>query len=110
MCVLYASFGSKVRPRTFGCVAMDSAVLFMLWSRLLFYSVGFGVNRVQVVLSGFSVRLFCFVQAKTLCMWGCMYFLAALVLVCRCDGDVICVCHDMNWCSGWVYVDSVNVE
>ena len=22
MCVLYVSFGSKVRPRTFGCVAM----------------------------------------------------------------------------------------
>ena len=27
MCVLYVSFGSKVRPRTFGCVAMRSAVL-----------------------------------------------------------------------------------
>ena len=26
MCVLYVSFGSKVRPRTFGCVAMGSAV------------------------------------------------------------------------------------
>ena len=37
---------------------------------------GSAVNRVQVVLSGFSVRLFCFVQTKT---W---YFLAALVLVC----------------------------
>ena len=24
MCVLYVSFGSKVRPRTFGCVAMGS--------------------------------------------------------------------------------------
>ena len=36
----------------------------------------------QVVLSGFSVRLFCFVQAKTLCRYCCMYFLAALVLVC----------------------------
>ena len=41
-----------------------------------------GVNRVQVVLSGFSVRLFCFVKAKTLCRCGCMYFLAALVLMC----------------------------
>ena len=51
MCVLYVSFGSKVRPRTF-------------------------------FLSGFSKRLFCFVQAKTLCRDGCMYFLAALVLVC----------------------------
>ena len=64
MCVLYVSFGSKVRPRTFGCVAMGSAVL--LRSRLLLYSAGYGGNRVQVVLSGFSVRLFCFVHAFTL--------------------------------------------
>ena len=81
MCVLYVSFGSKVRPRTFGCVAMGSALLFIVRSRLLVYSAGSGVNRVQVVLSGFSNRLFCFVQAKTLCRYGCMYFLAALVLV-----------------------------
>ena len=59
MCVLYVSFGSKVRPRTFGCVAMDSALLFIVRSRLLIYSAGSGVNRVQVVLSGFSKRLFC---------------------------------------------------
>ena len=58
MCVLYVSFGSKVRPITLG-----SAVLFMLMSRLLLYSAGYGVNRMQVVLSGSSVRLFCFVQA-----------------------------------------------
>ena len=82
MCVLYVSFGSKVRPRTFGCVAMGSALLFIVRSRLLVYSAGSGVNRVQVVLSGFSKRLFCFVQTKTLCRYGCMYFLAALVLVC----------------------------
>ena len=30
MCVLYASFGSKVRPITFGCVAMGSALLLYL--------------------------------------------------------------------------------
>ena len=30
-------------------------------------NLGSGVNRVQIVLSGFSVRLLCFVQAKTLC-------------------------------------------
>ena len=71
MCVLYVSFGSKVRPRTFGCVAMGSALLFIVRSRLLVYSAGSGVNRVQVVLSGFSKRLFCFVQAKTLCRYGC---------------------------------------
>ena len=62
MCVLYVSFGSKVRPRTFECVAMGSAVLCILKSRLLIiYSAGSGMNRVQVVLSGFSMRLFCFV-------------------------------------------------
>ena len=81
MCVLYVSYGSKVRPRTFGCVALGSAVLFILRSSLLLYSAGSGVDKVQVVLSGFSVRLFCFVQAKTLCMYGCMHFLDALVLV-----------------------------
>ena len=66
MCVLYVSFGTKVRPRTCGCVAMR-AVLFIFGSRLLLYSAGSGVNRVQVVLSKFSVRLFCVVHAKTLC-------------------------------------------
>ena len=68
MCVLYVSFWYKVRSRTCGCVAMHSAVLFILRSRLLLYSARYGVNRVQVVLSGFSVRLFCFVQAKSVCM------------------------------------------
>ena len=82
MCVLYVSFGSKVRPRTFGCVAMGSALLFIVRSRLLVYYVGSGVNRVQVVLSEFSRRSFCFVQAKTLCRYGCMYFFTTLVLVC----------------------------
>ena len=78
-----------VRPRTFGCVAMCSAVLFIMRSKLLVYSAGSGVNRVQVVLYGFNVRLCCFVQTKTLCMYGCMYVFAALVLVC-----VVLVGHD----------------
>ena len=43
---------------------MRRALLFIFRSRLLLYSAWSGVNRVQVVLSGFSVRLFCFVQAK----------------------------------------------
>ena len=50
MCVLYVSFG---------CVAMGSALLFIVRSRLLVYSAGSGVNRVQVVLSGFSKSFFC---------------------------------------------------
>ena len=45
-------------------VDMSSAVLFILRYRLLLYSAGSGVNRVKVVLSGFSVRLFCFDQLK----------------------------------------------
>ena len=55
---------------------------------MLIYSAGSGVNRVQVVLSGFSMRLFCFVQAKTFCRYGCIYFLAVLVCVdvCVCGG------------------------
>ena len=44
-------------------------------------SAGSGVTRVQVVLSGFSMRLFCFVQAKPFCRYGCIYFVAAVVLV-----------------------------
>ena len=62
MCVLYVSFGSKVGP--FGCVAMGSAVVFILRSRLLLYSAGSEVNRVQVVLSGSSVRLFVLSRQK----------------------------------------------
>ena len=61
---------------------MRSAVLFIWRSRLLLYFAGFGVNRVQVVLSGFSVRLLCFPHGKTLFMYGCVYLFAALVLVC----------------------------
>ena len=60
-------------------------------SGVLLYSTGSGVNRVQVVLSGFSVGLLCFVQAKTVCSYSCMYFLAALVLVCV---DVIVMSSD----------------
>ena len=49
MCVLYVGVGSKVRPRTFGCVAMGSALLCIFTARLLVYSARSGVNRVQVV-------------------------------------------------------------
>ena len=80
--ILYVSFGSKVKPRTFGCVAMCSVVLFILRSKLLLFSAGF-----------------CFVQANTLCRHGCMYLLAALVLVCV--DYVICVGHDLKWFDGW---------
>ena len=52
-------YGSKVRPRTFECVTMGSALFCISRSRLLVYSAGSGMNIVQVVLSGFSMGLFC---------------------------------------------------
>ena len=73
MCVLYESFASTVRRKTFECVAMGSAVLVILRYILLLFSAGSGVNRVQVVLSGFSVSLFC--SDIFLCRYGCVYFL-----------------------------------
>ena len=75
-----------------------SAVLFILRFRLLVYYTGSGVNRVQVVLSGFSVKLLCFVQAKKryVCMYVWLYIFLGCTYVCGCDGDVICVGHDLN--------------
>ena len=67
MCAMYVRFGFKIRARTFGCIAMGSIMLFILRSRLLLYSSGSGVNRVQVALSRFSVGLLCFVQTKISC-------------------------------------------
>ena len=82
MCVLYVSFGSKVRPRTFGYVAMGSALLFIVRSRFLVYSAGSGVNRVQVVWSGFNMRLFCFVRQKlNVAMVVYIYWLHACLCV-----------------------------
>ena len=60
-------------------------------------------------MSGFSKSLFCFVQPKTLCRYGCMYFLVALVLVCvelyfklTLFGCVISIC-----CVGFASLDVV---
>ena len=75
-------WGLRLRPRIFGYVSMGSGVLFNLRSRFFVYSAGSGLNRVQTVLARFSLRLLCFVQIRTLCRYGCMYFLAVLVLMC----------------------------
>ena len=100
MYVLYVSFVCNVRPRTLGCVAMGSTVLFIFRSRLLLYSARSGVNRVQVVLSGSSVRLFCFIKTKP--VWLYVFLGCTRDCVCRCDGDVICIGHDRDRCSGWL--------
>ena len=89
MCVLYVSFGSKVRPSTFGYFAKGSAVLCILMSRLLVYSAGSGVNKVQFVLSGFSMRLFSLSRQKLYV--GMVVYISSLH----------CVGHDLNRCTGW---------
>ena len=62
---------------------MGSAVLFILRSGLLLYSAGSGLNKVQVVLPGFKVILFCFVQGKHLCRYG-MYVCISWLHSCLC--------------------------
>ena len=80
--MLYVSFGSTVRPRTFGCVAMGSALLFIVRARLLVYSAGSGVKRVQVVLSGFSKRVFVLSRQKhCVCMVVCISWLHSYLCV-----------------------------
>ena len=77
-----------------------SALLCIFRSRLHVYFAGSGVNRVQVVLSGFSMRLFCFFPGKNfLYVW--LYIFLNCTRACGCDGDVICVGHDLNLCTGW---------
>ena len=79
--MLYVSFGSNVRSRTFGCIAMGSALLFILRSGFLLYSARSGVNRVQVVLSGFSVRFFFFRQKLYVGMVVCISWLQSCLCV-----------------------------
>ena len=101
MCALYVSFGSKVRPSTFGCVAMSSAVLLILRSILLLYSAGSRVNRVQVVLSGFSARYFVLSMRKRYVgIWLYLFLGCSRVCMYRCDGDVICVGHGLTGALG----------
>ena len=80
MCVMDVSLGSKV-SRTLGCIAMGSAVLFILRSRLSAYSEGYGVNSVQVVLYGFSVRLCLSRQALDVGMIVCISWLYSCLCV-----------------------------
>ena len=104
MCVLYVLYvgiWSTVRPSTFGCFSMGRALLCICKSRLLIYSAGSGMNIVQVVLSGVSIRLFCFVQEKTsLQIWFHIFLDCTPACVCGYDGDVICVGHDLNRGTG----------
>ena len=95
MRVLYVSCASKVKPSTFVCRAMCSTVMFIIRPRLFLYYAWSGVNRVQVILSGFS-EIF-FFPGKN-CMWVWLYEFLGCTRACMCrgDGDLICVGHDLN--------------
>ena len=58
MCLLYVSLGSRVSPSIFGLMFMGSVMLSICSSSCVLYSVGSGVKRVHVVLSGLRMRLF----------------------------------------------------
>ena len=73
MCVLYVSFWSRVRPKTFGCVAMGSAVLFLGPDCSYILQ---GLESTECKL--FSMRLFCFVHAKTFVGMVVCIFLACV--------------------------------
>ena len=61
---------------------MGSAVLFIFRSRFLVNYAGSGVNGMQVVLFGFSVRLLCFFHANLYVGTVVCISFAARVLVC----------------------------
>ena len=81
MCMLYVNVGSKVRPRTFGCVAMGSALICIFRSRLLVYSAGSGMNTVHVFFldlvcacfflsrQKLSVGMVVYISWQHLCVW-----------------------------------------
>ena len=92
---LYVNVESKVTPKTLWYIAMGNTVLFILGSTWLSNSAMSGVNRVQVVLSGFGVRLLCFDQAKLYvrisvwlyvfpgCIPACLWICNGAVISCR---------------------------
>ena len=61
-------------------VAVRNAAFCMTCSLLILVKDGRGILQSASFLSGCNVKFF--VQAKTLCGYGCVYFFAALLLVC----------------------------
>ena len=64
MCVLYVSFGSKVRPRTFGCVAMSSVLLFILDPECSYILQDLFV----LCVAGLTVFVNCLVKQFAICL------------------------------------------
>lgn len=86
MCVLKVSFGSRCSPRSLVWVSVGMFVLSMVSVSCLLYSAGSGVYSVAVDLSGFSLRLFCVVQACIVSRYGFIFSLAVFMFLC-----VVCI-------------------
>lgn len=76
MCSLKLSLGSRVRPRIFGFLTVGMVVLLIERFRVMSYSAGSGVKRVEEDFSGFSMRLFSLVHWKMSFRYGCSDFCA----------------------------------
>ena len=95
MCVLYVSFGSNVRPRILGCVARGRVVYVEVQIALIFRRVW--SERGANCFDGIKCEIVMLCPEKN----GMYIFLVyTRALVCRCDGDIICVGHNLNRCSG----------
>ena len=81
MCVLYANFGSKVRPRTFGCVSMGSAV---------FLFRGPDCSYIPQGLEWTECTMFCLDLVWDVAMVVCISFMH----LCLC---VKVICLDLVW-------------
>ena len=99
MCVLYVSFGSKVRPRTFGCVAMGSALLFIIKVISSFRSLRAGSQVFALLMlflglfcmsSGKSLQLLCILPFGMFCLSAIsMMFVKIMLAVCMLVGMVV---------------------
>ena len=75
------SLGSRFSPSTFGLMFMGSVMLSICSSSCVLYSVGSGVKRVHVVLSGLWMRLFVRVHVCISCRYDWMFVFAVYVVV-----------------------------
>ena len=72
MCLLYVNLGSRVIPSISGLMFMGSVMLSIWNSSCVLYSVGSGVKRVHVVLSGLRITLFVLVHVCISCRYDLM--------------------------------------
>ena len=95
MCVLYVSFGSKVRPRTFGCVAMGrlviSVCMFIVSKALLISSATVIVREGGAIwLNPFATVLFSVCSAVTVeccVLYPCCMACLVCLLLCKEEGS-----------------------